>query len=113
MVVSKVATTKPAKMILVEWNDMVEQFATHAAHPTLRHTVLPRALNARADLSISEIPFLNAINNFSERAQGRYVDVKDVTGGHQPAVALTSRVWNILEGLVLESARPIMLWCRC
>jgi len=68
MVVSKVATTKPAKMILVEWNDMVEQFATHAAHPTLRHTVLPRALNARADLSISEIPFLNAINNFPERA---------------------------------------------
>ena len=39
MVVNKVVAPKPAKMVLVQRDDMVEQFATCTAHPALRHSV--------------------------------------------------------------------------
>jgi hypothetical protein len=48
MVVSKVVSPKPAQMIFVQRDDMVEQFVPRAAHPALRHAVLPRTTNARA-----------------------------------------------------------------
>jgi hypothetical protein len=33
MIVAEVAAPKPPKMIFIARNNMVEQFATHAAHP--------------------------------------------------------------------------------
>ena len=48
MIVANVAAPKPPKMIFIERNNMVEQFATRAAHPTFRRSVLPGTPNARA-----------------------------------------------------------------
>src|SRR5215472_16591003 len=48
MVISKVVAPKPAYVILIQRNDVVEQFATCTAHPTLRHSVLPGTANTRA-----------------------------------------------------------------
>ena len=49
MIVAYVAAPKSPKMKFIERNDMVEQFATRAPHPTFRRSVLPGAPNARAD----------------------------------------------------------------
>jgi hypothetical protein len=49
MVVAKVVTPKPPKMIFAEGNDMVEPFAARTAHPAFRRPILPGAPNARAD----------------------------------------------------------------
>jgi hypothetical protein len=43
MIVGNVVAPKPPKMISVEWNNMVEQFSTHAADPAFRGSILPRA----------------------------------------------------------------------
>jgi len=48
VVIGKVVTPKPPKVIFVQRNDRVEQFAARAAHPTFRRSVLPGAPNVRA-----------------------------------------------------------------
>ena len=65
MMVANVAPPKSPKMMFIERNDMVEQFATRAAHPSFRRSVLPGAPNARAqgwrslDLKKSRTSFPN------------------------------------------------------
>lgn len=46
-IVVHAVSPKPAKMILVQRDEMVEQVATHAAHPAPRHSVLPGTSNTR------------------------------------------------------------------
>jgi len=49
MVVGKVIAPKPPKVISVQENNMVEQFAARTADPAFCRSILPRAPNARAD----------------------------------------------------------------
>jgi hypothetical protein len=49
MVVGKVIAPKPPKVIFVQENNMVEQFAARTADPAFCRSILPRAPNARAD----------------------------------------------------------------
>jgi hypothetical protein len=48
MIVGKVGAPKPPKMIFVQRNNVVDQFSTHAADPTFRRFILPRAPSAGA-----------------------------------------------------------------
>ena len=45
MVVGDVIRNEPLEMVLVQRNDLVEQFAPAAADPAFRDSILPRALD--------------------------------------------------------------------
>ena len=49
VVIANVIEAEAHQMPLVEWDYVIQHFASYAAHPSFRDSVLPRTANARPD----------------------------------------------------------------